>query len=85
MSIRWSAAARGQLPLPEDGKKGVDPGKKDVDPGPVRAPGFAFLMALQGRAFHGAMYAGTASSHKVAKRRAKNKLAKASRKRNRGK
>jgi hypothetical protein len=77
MSIRWSAAARGALPAPED--------KKGVDPGSIRAPGFDFLMALQGRAFHGAMYAGTASPHKVAKRRAKNKLAKASRKRNRGK
>ena len=78
MSIRWSAAARGNLPNPEGEKKGVDPG-------PIRAPGFDFLMALQGRAFHGAMYAGTASPHKVAKRRAKNKLAKASRKRNRRK
>lgn len=77
MSIRWSAAARGALPTPEN--------KTGVDPGSGRAPGFDFLMALQGRAFHGAMYAGTANPKKVAKRHAKNKLAKSSRKRNRRK
>lgn len=77
--IKWNAAARGGLPKPE----GTDPAS--IDPGAVRAPGFDLLMALQGRAFHGAMYAGTADPAKVAARRRRSKLAKASRKRNRSK
>lgn len=50
----------------------------------LRNPTFGYLLALQGKAFSGMTYSGTVPPEVIARRRAKNKLAKASRKRNRG-